>query len=383
MVKRKELFIFFLLFLLGLFFVYAYFEVIKAKEAIFERIEQNEIAQISDVLENMQGPILDHTTEHHTQDLMTFFQNEKHTIAYEKMLSMMLTSDVKYSYILYRDKTQKFRYLLDASKTDKASFNQKFDVNAPEYNLLYTTKKPQIIKQQDVENLYITYLYPIIIDGTVVAFFNIDFTTDIKTIIIETIKPIETLLSLLALFVVIFVAMTLIQLFHYFSTKKRIFTDPLTKTFNRNYLEEIGAVLNLGNYSLAMLDLDKFKNINDIYGHKGGDYVLSHASKIIKNSIRDNDILVRYGGEEFLLLINNRGNTKIDICERVRSNIAKEKFIYDDYEISVTISIGLHINPSLEKNMQEAIKIADEMLYHAKKNGRNRISIYNEENTDK
>ncbi len=378
MVKRREFFIFFLLFLLGLFFAYTYSEVVKAKEAIFERIENHEIAQISHVLENMQRQIIEHAHEHNIDYLITFFKDKEHTTQYEGMLSMMLTSDVKYSYILYRDETKKFRFLLDASKTDKAGFNQKFDVNAPEYELAYITKKPQLIKQQNVENLYITYLHPILKNGEVVALFNIDFTTDIKAIILESIKPLETLFTLLTLFVVIFMAMTLMQIFHYFITKKKIFTDPLTKTFNRNYLEEIGSVLNLENYSLAMLDLDKFKMINDTYGHKAGDYILSHASKIIKSSIRDNDILVRYGGEEFLLLVNNRDNAKRDVCERVRNNIAKEKFVYDGHEIYVTVSIGLHVNPHLEKNMQEAVKIADAMLYHAKKNGRNRVTVYDE-----
>jgi len=245
---------------LGLFFVYTYNEISKSKESIFERIEKHEINQMAYVLQNMQQQILAHAKEHEFQDLATFFEDKEHTTQYEEMLSMMLTSDVKYSYILYRDATQKFRFLLDASKTDKASFNQKFDVNAPEYELAYSTKKPQLIKQQNVENLYLTYLHPIIKDGEVVALFNIDFTTDIKAIILESIKPLETLFTLLTLFIVIFMAMTLMQIFHYFITKRKIFTDPLTKTFNRNYLEEIGSVLNLENYSLAMLDLDNLKS---------------------------------------------------------------------------------------------------------------------------
>ncbi|MDK9693763.1 MAG: EAL domain-containing protein [Sulfurimonas sp.] len=384
MVKRREFFIFFLLFLLGLFFVYTYGEITKAKAKVFESIEKHEIVQISDVLEKLQKRIVSHALAQNIKDLPTFFESKEHAKECEEILSMMLASDVKYAYILYKDDQEKFRFLLDASKTDKANFNQKFDVNTPEYKLLYTTKKPQIIKQQNVENLYITYLHPIIKDGEVVALFNIDFTTDIKAIILESIKPIETLFTLLAVFIVIFMAMTLIQIFHYFITRKKIFTDPLTKTFNRNYLEEISTILNLENYSLAMLDLDKFKLINDTYGHKAGDHILSNVSKIVKSSIRESDILIRYGGEEFLLLINNRENIKRDICERVRHNISKEKFVYDGNEINVTVSIGLHSNPSLEKNLQEAIKKADKMLYEAKKGGRNRIIVYDEkkESTD-
>lgn len=379
MVKRREFFIFFLLFLLGLFLAYTYNEISKSKEKIFESIEKHEINQIAYVLDNLKHEIFKDMDTHKEAQLVSFFKDKEHIREYEEFLSIMLTSDVKYSYILHKDKEGKFRFLLDASKTDKAHFNQKFDVDAPQYELLYKTKKPQLIKQQNIENLYITYLHPILQEGEVVAFFNIDFTTNIQSIILESIKPLETFFTFLSVFIVLLMSMTLVQIAHYFFTKKKIFTDPLTQTFNRNYLEEITPVLNLEHYSLAMLDLDKFKLINDTYGHKAGDFVLVQASNIIKNSIRDHDILVRYGGEEFLLLVNNRGNAKKDVCERIRENIAKEKFLYEGHEIGVTLSIGLHTNPSLEKNLQEAIKKADTMLYDAKKSGRNRVIIYDEE----
>jgi len=174
--------------------------------------------------------------------------------------------------------------------------------------------------------------------------------------------------------------MSIMQLFYYFVTRKKIFTDPLTRLYNRNYLNEISPMLDLKKYSIAMLDLDKFKAINDTYGHKTGDFILSETSKIFKSSIRDSDILIRYGGEEFLLFIYNRGSddSALKICERIRENINKQTFKYDTNELKAHISIGLHENPSLEKNINEAIKIADKMLYIAKSKGRNRVICYNE-----
>lgn len=174
--------------------------------------------------------------------------------------------------------------------------------------------------------------------------------------------------------------MSIIQVFHYFITKKRIFTDPLTQLFNRNYFKEIVSTINLEHYSIAMLDLDRFKTINDTYGHKTGDFVLSQSSIILKNSTRDSDILIRYGGEEFLLFIYNRDETESvsKVCERIRENISSYMFNYDNNEIKMQVSIGLHENPSLEKNLTQAIKIADKMLYIAKSEGRNRVVSYNE-----
>ena len=380
MVKRRELTIFFLLFILGLFLAYTYSDILRAKENIFDRIEKHKIEQISFVLKNLQEDIYKNNQIVTKNDLVSFFEEKKNREKYEHILSMMLSSDVKYSYVLYKDDENKFRFLLDASKTDKANFNQKFDIDLKEYNLAYATKEPQTVKQKNVENIYITYIYPIISNGAVIGLFNIDFTTEIKSIILESIKPLEAFFTILTIFIFIFMGITLVQIFHYFITKKKIFTDPLTNTFNRNYLEEIGHVIDLKNYSIAMLDLDKFKVINDTYGHKAGDYVLSHVSTIFKKSIRDSDILIRYGGEEFLLLINNRDSEKLKmtICERIRANVAKENFSYDGDDIKVTLSIGIHKHPSLEKNLQEAIKIADKMLYEAKRSGRNRVVVYDE-----
>ncbi|MDQ1245493.1 MAG: hypothetical protein QG565_1834, partial [Campylobacterota bacterium] len=324
MVKKREFIIFFSLFLLTVFIVYIYIDITKAKNDIFDRIENHQIEQISSVLENIEKDIVTSSDIKTPDDLLSLLSNTDTRERYEHIISLLLTSNVKYAYILHKDEKDRFRFLLDASQSDKAEFYQKFDVTSPEYEAIYKEKKPQLIKQHDVENLYVTYLYPILSNGNVVGIFSVDITTNIQKIILESIKPLETFFAVLIVFILLLMGMTITQIVHYFVTRKKIFTDPLTKTFNRNYLEEIAPMLNLEHYVLAMLDLDKFKAINDTYGHKAGDYILSRTSMIFKESIRESDILIRYGGEEFILLINNRNNdnTNIDICERLRNNIS-------------------------------------------------------------
>ncbi len=380
MVKLKELLIMSFLLLLGVFFVYIYLYIDKSKEDIFSRIEDNSIEQIVYVLQNLETDIVESNDIGSTDELVTLFYQESLREEYEHILSLMLTSNVKYVYILYKDKKDKFRFLLDASKVDKASFNQKFDVNSDKYLEVYKTKKAQIIKQHDIENLYLTYLHPIRSNGEVIGVFNVDVTTNIQKIILESIKPLETFFIILIISVLLLVIMNITQIFHYFITRKKIFTDPLTNTFNRNYLKEISPMLNLHHYSIAMLDLDRFKSVNDTYGHKAGDYVLSRSAKIFKDQIRDSDILVRYGGEEFLLFIYNRNEKEIsiEICERIRKVISEAQFMYDNHELKLSVSIGVSKYPALEKNLYEAIKTADKMLYIAKKDGRNRVVCYDE-----
>lgn len=384
MVKRKEIFIFLLLLTLSIFFIYVYNDIKTTKKDIYTRIESHQIEQTSTILNNIQNEFISSLNINTSDDLLNAFKEDKNREKYDGIISLLLSANIKYAYILYKDDKDKFRFMLDASKIDKANFYQKFDVDSPLYEHVYQTKKIQIIKQKDIENLYITILHPIISNNEVIGIFSVDMTSNIQKTILNSIKPLETFFIILIIFIFLLMLMTIMQIFHYFFTRKRMFTDSLTKIFNRNYLEEMSSVLNLGYYSLAMLDLDKFKTINDTYGHKSGDYILSQASKVFKSSIRDSDILVRYGGEEFLLLINNRGSDEstLDICKRLKSNISKEHFFYDGNEIKVTVSIGLHKHPYLEKNLQEAIKKADEVLYLAKRNGRNRIEIYDEKITN-
>jgi len=280
---------------------------------------------------------------------------------------------------LIKDDKERFRFLLDASKTDKAHFYQKFDVENQKYKDLYISKKAQVIRQNNMENLFLTYLHPVKVDGKLIAILSVDLTTKIKNTVLNLIQPLETFFIILIIFIFLLIIMTIMQIFYYFITRKKIFTDPLTKLFNRNYLNEITPMLNLNHYSIAMLDLDRFKTINDTYGHKTGDYILSQSSIIFKSSIRNSDIIIRYGGEEFLLFINNRGeDSAIKVCERIRKNISEHLFNYDNQDIKMHISIGVHENPSSEKNLTEAIKLADKMLYIAKNEGRDRVVVYNE-----
>ncbi|MDP2893187.1 MAG: bifunctional diguanylate cyclase/phosphodiesterase [Sulfurimonas sp.] len=378
MVKSKDLVIFLLLFVLGISFAYIYNEIKTTKEDIFTRIEKDQIEHISSILKNIEDDFISSLSIKNRHDMLESFENNNNRKKYEHIASLLMTPNIKYAYILQKDDTDRFRFLLDASKTDKARFYQKFDVTSPEYMRAYTTAKPQIIKQKNIENLYITLLHPIISNGEVIALFSIDITTEIQDLIHNSVEPLENFFIILIVIVMLFMLLIILQLFHYFITRKRVFTDPLTNTFNRNYLEELLHVINLKNYSIAMLDLDKFKSINDLYGHQAGDYILIQASKIFKASIRASDILVRYGGEEFLLLIHNKNGSALEICEKIRESIFLGEYFHDGNEIKLSVSIGLHKYPSLEKNLHEAIKIADKMLYIAKKSGRNRVEMYDE-----
>ncbi|MFC1850819.1 diguanylate cyclase [candidate division CSSED10-310 bacterium] len=127
--------------------------------------------------------------------------------------------------------------------------------------------------------------------------------------------------------------------------------------------------------SLFMIDIDFFKKVNDTYGHDAGDMVLKGVADILKESVRDEDMICRYGGEEFIILPRCDATQDIeDFGQRIRQSVAEHFFTFNEEQIQVTISIGLaHSKP--EDSIEELINKADKALYLAKDRGRNRLEI--------
>lgn len=160
-------------------------------------------------------------------------------------------------------------------------------------------------------------------------------------------------------------------------------TDFLTGLYNRRYIDEqLKNEFKLSKptiASLLMLDLDHFKRINDTYGHDQGDLVLIKVAEIIKDSVRHADVVGRYGGEEFIVIMPSTTSLAAhSVAERIRVNIENHEFKIDENNDSITISIGISTFVSEEHNyktFEEWVQAADKALYTAKKEGRNRVVV--------
>ena len=125
---------------------------------------------------------------------------------------------------------------------------------------------------------------------------------------------------------------------------------------------------------LLILDLDKFKRINDTYGHLYGDYVLGEVSKILKDSVRNIDVCARYGGEEFaIVLVNTDVENARPVAERIIQRVSEFQFNKDGIEEKMTISAGISEYPKNSTEMKELIAHADLAMYEVKKNGGNAV----------
>jgi diguanylate cyclase (GGDEF)-like protein len=129
-------------------------------------------------------------------------------------------------------------------------------------------------------------------------------------------------------------------------------------------------------FVLLMMDLDDFKKVNDTCGHLTGSFILQEIGKLINDNLRFFDISSRYGGEEFISCLPDTNKQEaFHAAERLRKTIADNVFIHNNKKISITISIGVSQFPNNGLTLEELVRSADEMLYKAKREGKNRVSL--------
>ena len=156
-------------------------------------------------------------------------------------------------------------------------------------------------------------------------------------------------------------------------------TDPLTGLANRRtFFDQAREFFNyaphpVSQLSVFMLDIDQFKNVNDQFGHAVGDEVLQEIANRLSRSLRPGDLIGRYGGEEFAVLLpRTESKTAVQIAERLRLTIANSPIETQQGNLSVTISVGISRSGEVATSLDDLLRYADEALYEAKRTGRNR-----------
>lgn len=151
--------------------------------------------------------------------------------------------------------------------------------------------------------------------------------------------------------------------------------DSLTGLLNRRALDEVLEKMEGDNrpFSLLLMDIDRFKSVNDLYGHAAGDEVLRSVARILEETVGSQDLCGRYGGEEFLVLLPGRNLPETyEMAERIRLAVASHE---NALHIPVTLSIGASVCPMQSMRVDDLFELADRALYRAKEGGRNRVVV--------
>ena len=260
-------------------------------------------------------------------------------------------------------------------------------INVPILDKIMKTKKPyhsndiqaderwKIIATQGMKRIRSLICAPILIGNKVMGLINIiSGTPDFFTL-----QHTERIMAFANQAAVAFENARLFEQAEHLSL-----TDPLTNLYNMRYMYELAKrELELNRrhsrtFSLAMIDIDHFKNVNDKYGHKTGDMALREISARILKSVRTVDIVARYGGEEFIVLMPETGSEEaFQIAERIRLNVAESQIEDDDQKFSLTLSIGIAETKENIQVFDDLLFFSDKALYAAKDAGRNQTVIVN------
>jgi len=161
--------------------------------------------------------------------------------------------------------------------------------------------------------------------------------------------------------------------------------DGATRLYNRRFLEEFidksaeQALRSNITYAVLMIDIDYFKMVNDTYGHDSGDIVIKSLAEILQESIRKADLAIRYGGEEFVVLLHNTTpEGAVSVAEKIRTRFNEKKYQFGNDTVQKTLSIGIAHFPSQADSIWKVIKFADIALYEGKHTGRNRVIEFEE-----
>lgn len=168
--------------------------------------------------------------------------------------------------------------------------------------------------------------------------------------------------------------------FMYSQTRYLSVTDPLTGLYNRRHFEDnlerefLRASRYNNELSFAIIDIDFFKKVNDTYGHSAGDYILKEVAYLILQNLRKTDMVFRYGGEEFTVIITETPIERAVVpLERLRKAVEEYPFNHNGQKIQVTISVGVSEVSKKIETVNQLFEDADKALYKAKENGRNQI----------
>jgi len=252
------------------------------------------------------------------------------------------------------------------------------DINVPGLCRAYrtgkeidSTKFPHICSECLCNNNYICI--PFSVGGTFTGIININFTKEEEPHIKKIIPYLEAYLNEAASIMEAKYTLNLM--------KQNSVTDQLTGLYNRRYLEEIlnkiaaTTIRGKALIGILLIDIDYFKKVNDTLGHDAGDEVLKELSKVLVISIRDSDFAIRFGGEEFLVILQNVNDEHaiLKVAEKIRTTFETTKIAVSGKTLTKTVSIGVSVFPTDTKKIWEAIKYADLALYEAKHSGRNKV----------
>ena len=319
------------------------------------------------------------------------FVYNSHILVSKKVTDKMLNAEQRLQDYSDTWETPNY-YIEDATHKSTGDINLYMKIDSKKVrekiNTGIASQKPfAVVTRYNYQNIILTFLPMASSDGEknvayIVTYTESDYLSNIK---IEK-------NYIIALFFVVIGLLYLFSIYVVISQEKLkdlALYDGLTKLPNRTlFMIELANEIHRSqryktDIALLFLDLDGFKTVNDTYGHQVGDKLLVHIAAILTSSLRESDLVARLGGDEFTVIVTDVNQEKevVNLAQNLIDRINKD-IIIDHKPIHVGASIGVSIYPNDAKEIDELVRLADEMMYESKNNGKNRVTLYKNRKTN-
>ncbi len=344
-----------------------------------ERLKNLLLSQTISSIDNASNNIINRMLTKYPDFVTQNFNSSKIRRANEYKISDLLSDDISSVYILYINDGKLF-YLLDASPKERGELGERFEpVQKKAFVEAKKSRETKIFIQPTINELGFTLVKPIFQNSKIIGFLVLDYKEGSLATLSSLLNvSVENLIyAILVSLFILFILISYMIRTQYI--KYTMYVNPLTNTLNRVYLTDNYEKIDFKSYYIALADVDFFKRVNTLYGHKNGDKILISLINRINILFRTEDMLIQYGGEEFLLFIHKKGMEEDgfrNLLENIRVLIESTNFSIKYDRFSITISIGALLQTELEKSLQEVIYKTDRALYKSKHNGRNCVSYF-------
>ena len=337
-----------------------------------EKLKNEEVYKAEQYVSNIAKLITLRTDNHIEETLNTHPELRKQLNA---ALHAFLTQQYQYIFVLKKDAKGKYRFLLDGSE-DPEEYHTLFIPQSELFDTVYETGKMQIVKQKDeVENLWLSLVYPIVINHKTEALLVLDFAKIYGEKLSHFNSPLMFVIRMMQVFLVLSMLLLLFLAYRYFRAREALIKDNLTATYTKYYLSELFNHDKVNKYHVLLLDIDEFKEVNKKYGKVFGDKVIRLFSQNILNDLSSSAKVIRTGGTEFLILIPKKEGEVESLANNLFTRLREQKYFYDQDKIQLSISMSAMNTPLNAVSIQHIQRLLDEKLLEIKSKGKNALGI--------
>jgi diguanylate cyclase (GGDEF)-like protein len=303
--------------------------------------------------------------------------DEKRRVYLNGILETFLIPKYRYIFVLTKDTEGHYRFLLDGSKEEKEGFKAIFFPQSRVFDEVYRTQKVRIVKQKNsVEGVWLSLLYPIVVDKKTRALLVLDLSKWYGSYIENFNSPLSYVIRMMQLFMIVGFLFLAFVFYRYRYLKNKALYDPLTRAYTKLYMEEYFNRHRVDEYHAVLVDIDEFREVNRIHGYDKGDRILREFVHLLQTLLPNDASIVRIGGAEFFIFFNKKEQLAA-VAERLFTQSREKRYLLNNDIIKLKLSMSALEIPEDTVDIQHVLRMLDEELLKIKSHGKNTLSIIN------